>query len=57
VLRGLTIALCVIWGVMTIAIIAMLPDVPPVLLNVSLFFPIYYTVLSLALNARRARRR
>ena len=56
VLRGLTIALCVIWGVMTVAMIGMLPDVPPLLLTVSLFFPIYYTVLSLALNARRTAR-
>jgi len=56
VLRSLTIVLCVIWGVMTVAMIAMLPDVPPMLLRVSLFFPIYYTVLSLALNARRVPR-
>ena len=54
VLRGLTIALCVVWGLMTLAIILMLPDVSPLLLTTSLFFPIYYTVLSLALNARRA---
>jgi phosphatidylcholine synthase len=56
ILRGLTIALCVVWGLMILAIILMLPDVPPLLLTTSLFFPIYYTVLSLALNARRAGR-
>jgi phosphatidylcholine synthase len=56
VLRGLTNTLCVVWGLMTIAIIAMLPDVPGALLVVSLFFPIYYVVLSLALNARRVPR-
>ena len=56
ILRGLTIALCVVWGLMILAIILMLPDVPPLLLTTSLFFPIYYTVLSLALNARRATR-
>jgi phosphatidylcholine synthase len=56
ILRGLTIALCVVWGLMILAIILMLPDVPPLLLTTSLFFPIYYTVLSLALNARRASR-
>ena len=54
ILRGLTIALCVVWGLMTLAIILMLPDVPPLLLTTSLFFPIYYTALSLALNARRS---
>jgi len=57
VLRGLTIALCAVWGLMTLAIILMLPDVSPLLLTTSLFFPIYYTVLSLVLNARRARSR
>ena len=53
VLRGLTIALCAVWGLMTLAIILMLPDVPSLLLTTSLFFPIYYTGLSLVLNARR----
>lgn len=56
VLRGLTIALCVIWGLMVLEIIAMLPDVPRSLLLVSLFFPVYYLVLSLVLNGRRVRR-
>lgn len=55
VLRGLTIALCVLWGLMVLAMILTLPDVPVLLLFASLFFPVYYTVLSLALNARRAR--
>jgi phosphatidylcholine synthase len=53
VFRGLTIALCAVWGLMTLAIILMLPDPPPMLLASSLFFPIYYTVLSLVLQARR----
>jgi phosphatidylcholine synthase len=56
VLRGLTIALSLVWGFMTIAIILTLPDVSPVLLGVSLLFPVYYTVLSLVLHARRGRR-
>jgi phosphatidylcholine synthase len=56
VLRGLTNALCAVWGLMIIAIIWKLPDVPGLLLIASLFFPVYYTVLSLALNARRGRR-
>jgi phosphatidylcholine synthase len=54
--RGLTIALCVIWGLMVLQMIAMLPDVPRLLLLASLFFPVYYFVLSLVLNGRRARR-
>jgi phosphatidylcholine synthase len=53
VLQRLTLALCLIWSVSIVAVILMLPDVPPALLVGSLFFPIYYTVLSLALNARR----
>ena len=55
VLRGLTIALCAVWGAMVLLMILMLPDVPGVLLIVSLFFPVYYFVLSLVLNARRVR--
>jgi phosphatidylcholine synthase len=53
VLRGLTIALCLIWGVMVVAIILTLPRVPPLLMAASLVFPLYYVVLSLVLNARR----
>jgi phosphatidylcholine synthase len=56
ILRGLTIALCVIWGVMVLQIVLMLPDVPQLLLLTSLFFPVYYFVLSLVLNGRRVRR-
>jgi hypothetical protein len=41
---------------MIVAIIWKLPEVPGLLLIASLFFPVYYTVLSLALNARRGRR-
>jgi len=55
VLRGLTIALCAVWGAMVLLMILMLPDVPGVLLIASLFFPVYYFVLSLVLNARRVR--
>ncbi len=56
VLRGLTIALCAVWGVMLLQIIAMLPDVPATLLVASLFFPVYYFALSLFLHTRRVRR-
>jgi hypothetical protein len=38
---------------MIIAITVMLPEVSGALLIASLFFPIYYTVLSLVLHARR----
>jgi len=55
VLRGLTIALCGIWGAMVLLMILMLPDVPRALLIASLFFPVYYVVLSLVLHARRVR--
>jgi phosphatidylcholine synthase len=55
VLRGLTIALCVIWGVLVVQMILMLPDVPQPLLLTSLLFPVYYLVLSLVLHRRRAR--
>ena len=55
VLRGLTIALCALWGAMVLLMILMLPKVPGVLLIGSLFFPVYYVVLSLVLNARRVR--
>ena len=56
VFRGLTIALCVVWSLILLQMIAMLPDVPPALLVGSLFFPVYYIVLSLMLHARRAHR-
>jgi phosphatidylcholine synthase len=52
-LRTLTIVLGSIWGVMVMAIIAAVPDVPGPLLAGSLFFPLYYTGLSIALHARR----
>jgi ABC-type multidrug transport system permease subunit len=35
--------------------ILMLPEVPGVLLIGSLYFPVYYVVLSFVLNARRVR--
>lgn len=55
VLRGLTNVLCAIWGAMIVAIILAMPHVPSWLLIVSLFFPVYYIVLSLVLNVRRHR--
>ena len=54
-LRGLTVALGAIWAVMMIVVIVLLPDVPRLLLTTSLFFPVYYTILSLVLWQRRDR--
>ena len=54
VLRGLTIALGAVWAAMLLAIILAIPDVPMTLLIASLFFPVYYTVLSLVLHGRRS---
>lgn len=56
ILRGPTLALGAIWGAMVIAIILAMPDVPPMLLMVSMFFPVYYAVLSFVLQARRGGR-
>jgi hypothetical protein len=38
---------------MLMAVIALLPDVPRTLSLASLFFPVYYTILSLVLWRRR----
>jgi hypothetical protein len=46
-------ALVVLWGAMILAIILNLPDPPPTLVWLSLFFPVYYTGLSLLLHAAR----
>jgi phosphatidylcholine synthase len=56
VLRGLTIALSLAWGLTIIAMILVLPRVSTALLATSLVFPVYYTALSLALNLRRGTR-
>ena len=55
VLRGLTTALGGVWALMVLVVIWMMPDVPPLLLLASMYFPVYYTVLSLVLHSRRAR--
>ncbi len=55
VLRGPTLALGAVWAVMVAAIVVQLPAVSRGLLIGSLFFPVYYTVLSFVLHARRAR--
>jgi phosphatidylcholine synthase len=54
VLRGLTMTLAVAWGAMIVAMILLLPDVPRWLVAASLFYPVYYLVLSYALHVRRS---
>ncbi len=53
-LRPLTLTLGIIWAVITIAMLAMLPSVNPVLLFASLSFIAYYLIASFALHARSA---
>lgn len=52
-LRGLTVALGLLWGLATLAIIWQLPTPSPWLVYGSLVYVAYYVVLSLALHARR----
>jgi phosphatidylcholine synthase len=53
ILRGLTNLLGLVWALLMLAVVWLLPDAPRWLLIVSLFFPVYYTVLSFWLNMRR----
>jgi phosphatidylcholine synthase len=53
VLRGLTNVLGAAWAVMMLAVVWLLPAAPRPLLIGSLFFPVYYTVLSFWLHAQR----
>lgn len=55
--RSATVALGIMWGVLMVAILWRLPDVPQALLWTSLIFPVYYVALSLALDLRRRRAR
>ena len=57
VLRVPTIVLGYLWGAMVVAIIWLLPRPPGWLILASLFYPLYYTGLSLALQRDRALRR
>jgi phosphatidylcholine synthase len=52
-LRGVTLALGAIWGLMMGVAVWQLPTPDRTLVVVSLFFPIYYTVLSLYLHSQR----
>ncbi len=53
VLRVTTNVLGIIWAGMMIAVVYLLPDVPRLLVIISLFFPVYYTVLSFWLSSVR----
>lgn len=53
VFRGLTNLLGGLWAVIMLAVVWLLPDAPRWLVIVSLFFPVYYSVLSFWLHARR----
>jgi phosphatidylcholine synthase len=53
ILRGLTNGLGALWAVMMLAAAWLLPETPRALLLASLFFPVYYTVLSFWLHAQR----
>jgi phosphatidylcholine synthase len=52
VFRRTTLVLGAVWGMMVLAMVLMLPQVSRTLLVASLFFPVYYAGLSIALQAR-----
>jgi phosphatidylcholine synthase len=52
-LKTLTLGLMAVWALMLLGIIVWLPAPPRWLVLGSLVFPVYYTALSLYLNARR----
>lgn len=56
VYRSLTVALGAVWGVLIVSIIYLLPASYPVLVFLSLLYPIYYAALSLWLEAKRWQR-
>lgn len=51
-LRPLTITFGIVWGVVTVAMLPMLPEVKPVLLYTSLSYIAYYLIVSFALHGR-----
>jgi phosphatidylcholine synthase len=53
VLRTLTIGLGIAWGVLVMVMLWQMPSVSPIVFWTSLLFPVFYTVLSLALDRRR----
>jgi phosphatidylcholine synthase len=55
-LRVLTISLGILWGALVVVMLAQLPEVSPSIFLASLLFPVYYFLLSLALELRRRSR-
>ena len=55
-LRGVTLGLGAIWGVIVVVMILTIPRVPAALFAASLVFPAYYVVLSAMLHVRRSAR-
>jgi phosphatidylcholine synthase len=55
ILRPLTLTLTALWAAALLAIILGLPQPQPMLVGMSLLYPVYYVVLSLVLHARRQR--
>jgi len=53
--RTLTLGLGLLWSLMMLVLILQLPTPPRMVAWLSLFFPVYYTILSLVLHARRTR--
>jgi phosphatidylcholine synthase len=53
--RALTLTLGLLWSLMMLALIMQLPAPQRSLAWLSLFFPVYYTALSIVLHARRSR--
>ena len=54
-LRTVTLALGLVWSVMMLVLTLQLPTPQRSVAWLSLFFPVYYTILSLVLHARRSR--
>jgi phosphatidylcholine synthase len=52
--RTVTLSLCSIWGVMMFTLILQLPGASVTLARLSLFFPVYYAGLSIALHRQRS---
>ena len=53
--RSVTLTLGLLWSAMMLVLVLQLPRPHRLVAWLSLFFPVYYTILSLVLNARRSR--
>lgn len=56
VFQALTVALGLVWGALVLLTIYYLPEPPRAMVYASLFFPVYYTILSFWLSRRRSPR-